>query len=84
MLTVGYEGNRSNSRGYRLAVVSFDEASEEKYQRISFLMHIKGWELEQVDMCGQCEVLDRDEYNEFVADWKEAKKCITNCMKHGF
>lgn len=84
MLAVRYEGSRSNKGGYRLAVVSFDEANEEKYQRISFLMHIKGWELEQIDFCGQCEVFDRDEYNEFVKDWKEAKNCIINCMKYGF
>ncbi len=69
MLKVEYVGGK-----YRQAFISFDEKDEKRFTRISFLMHIKGWEIEQCDMSGSCKVFDKDEYNQFMEDWKESKK----------
>lgn len=82
MLTVQYQG-RSELCKYRTATISFDEEDEVKFERIQFLMGIYGWNIDRVDWMGICEVYDRDEYKDFMKDWKDAKHCITLCMKFG-
>ena len=70
---------------YRLAEVMFNEDEMPKVERVIFLMRIKGWEIDLVtDGYAQCVVEDRDEFKAFMADWKESKRCISNCMKFGF
>lgn len=87
MLRINYIGKftAANGNSYRLAEICFDEVDERKAFRIIDLMRIKGWDIEHsIYGWAVCEVFDRDEYKDFAHDWREAKHCITQCMKYGF
>ena len=83
-MTVNYKGAEKNLR--RLAEISFDDEKETTlFERTAKLMEIKGYSIDLVaDGYAQCVVEDREDYKEFMAKWKEAKKCIKDCMKFGF
>ena len=86
-----YVGKRDWRWGYykdRAVELDYDyekDREEEKFFRVCALMKIKGWEIETgVEGWGLCRVEDRNEAQDFIRDWKEAKRCISNCMKFGF
>lgn len=86
-MTVSYKGliKAAKNLEYRLAEIEFDQKEFRKVERIANLMRIKGWEIQLVtEDYAQCEVEDRNEYRDFMRDWKESKKCITECIKFGF
>lgn len=71
-LNVQYVGGR-----WRQAYISFTEDREEEFQEIRQIMETDyGWQIDQCDMCGQCCVYDRDEYETFMENWKECKKAV--------
>lgn len=83
-MTVNYKGS-DKEYNYRVAEISFDENEEKKIERIAFAMSVKGWDINVVtDGYANCEVNDYEAYKMFMADWKECKRVITNCMKYGF
>lgn len=90
-MTITYTGNRQtkslrgNLSGIRLAEISYNENESTLMDRMAKLLEVKGWKVDTgVEGWASVEVLDRDEYNQFVEDYKEAKRCIKNCMKFGF
>ena len=55
------------------------------FERTIALLKVHGWKFtEGIDGWAFCELNDRDEYNEFLEDYKDCKKCIANCMRFGF
>lgn len=89
-MRLGYKGQFTVANGgkYRLATIDYDYENEKEavlFERTVRLMEIKGWTIDvSIAGCGDCIVEDHDEYKAFASDWREAKKCIRDCMKHGF
>lgn len=90
-MTVKYVGLRDKAWGdtpKRGAEIAYDEDNRKEvtlFERTANLMTIKGWNIDTgVASWAWCEVEDRNEYDKFMADWQEAKKCIANCMRFGF
>lgn len=88
-MTVGYKGRNSFGVENRFAEIFFnheDSKELELFNRLMFFMNrIKGWNIKyEVAGWAYCVIEDRDEYSMFVADYKEAKKMIKDCMKFGF
>lgn len=84
-MTINYKGMDADYR-YRTAEIYFNDDEKQLMIRLEdFLERIKGWKSSGIcgDMC-IFEVNDIDEYKEFVADYKEAKKMLKNCIKFGF
>lgn len=87
MMRIKYTGQFTVANGhtYRLAEMFFDEVDEPIALRVINLLRIKGWDIDSsIAGWASCEVANRDEYKEFVQDWKESKHCIIQCMKYGF
>lgn len=83
-MIVTYKGKDADYN-YRVAEIGFNDDETSVIERISKLMSIKGWNIEIVtDGYALCKVEDREEYTEFMKDWKAAKRCIMNCIKYGF
>lgn len=77
ILSVKYSGGR-----WRQAVISFEDDREDEFRQIAHIMEEKyGWEIEQCAECGLCEVSDRDEYSEFMGNWKECKKIVRETIR---
>jgi len=74
-MTVRYVGISENSNN-RLAVIGYDEKKEEtKVNKVIKKLSEMGWTLaygEEEEVC--YEVWDKEEYKDFVADYKKAKK----------
>lgn len=90
-MIINYTGSRQTKdlhnqlSGIRLAEISYNENEFVLMNRMAQLLEVKGWEIDSsVEGWAAVEVADRDEYNKFMADYKEAKRCIKNCMKFGF
>ena len=81
-MLVNYKG-ATEDFNYRLAEINFDDNEYKKLERIAFLMKIKGWEIE-IGVLGYatCKVENKKEYKEFMKNWKDSKRCITNSMKY--
>ena len=70
---------------YRIAEINFNENEEKKLERIAFIMNIKGWQIDIVtNGYALCEIDNFEEYKNFMKDWKECKRTITNCIRYGF
>ena len=83
-MVINYKGC-SEEFPYRLAEVSFKDDEYELVSRIEKLLRIRGWGFEIVtDGYATCKIDDQYEYREFVKEYKDAKRCIKNCMKYGF
>lgn len=76
-MTVSYKGTDANFN-YRLAEISFNEDIEQAlFNRLAKIMEIKGWEITPVaDGYASCKVEDREQYREFVEDYKAVKKSV--------
>lgn len=83
-MKVSYKGAEKNLR--RLAEICFDEEKESVlFERTAKLMEIKGYTIDLVtDGYAQCVVEDKQDYIQFMEKWKNAKKCIKDCIKFGF
>ena len=83
-MRVNYKGIDSEYN-YRMAEISYTEKEENLMKRIEKVMNIHGWNLNIItDGYASCEVNDRDEYNEFVSDYKDVKKSVKLWEKFGF
>jgi hypothetical protein len=67
-----------NDYNYRVAEISYSDEDEKTVNllcEISDLMSERGW---KIDIVGSgyacCEVDDRDDFNNFMEDWKDCKK----------
>lgn len=76
---VVYYGYNQNNRT-RVALVSLSE--KDSYSYIAEMidqMKIKGWNIiRDTQYRMVCEVLDKEDYNDFMNDWKECKNEISN------
>jgi hypothetical protein len=73
-MTVRYVGRSENSNN-RLAIIGYEPKEEEMANKVLDKMVEYGWKLsygEEEELC--FEVYDREEYREFVSDYKKAKK----------
>ena len=87
-MTINYKG-ATKDYDYRIAEISYndeDKKEKELIDRLVFFMNrIKGWDLTNVTAgWAVCEVENKKEYELFKADYKKAKKMISNCIKFGF
>ena len=85
-MTVTYKGMTSDYP-YRVAEINFDEETETTLvNRVVFFMEkVKGYKVD-IATSGYvvCEVEDKQEFNTFAREWREAVKMIKNCIKFGF
>lgn len=73
-MRVSYKGMDKNYP-YRVAEISFNENERTKIDKVVDLLEKEGWIIDTVtDGYYLCEVEDRSEYDDFVLDWKKAKK----------
>ena len=80
-MRVTYKGYDSEYN-YRVAKINYDDENEKNIDllcNIADLMANRGWNIDIVG-CGYacCEVDDRDDFNNFMCDWKECKKIARN------
>lgn len=84
-MTIQYMGKNYTMKGRDeglgnespMAYISYDEYSEKECQladKTFSILREKGWELCEEEGCCSINVWDRDEYKDFVEDYKEAKK----------
>lgn len=83
-MIVNYKGMDKNFN-YRIAEINYDDEKEQRLMdRIEQVMRIKGYEIDQVtNGYAQCEVDSKDEYKDFVRDYKEVKKAVKLWEKFG-
>lgn len=75
-MTVNYKGI-SEDFNYRIAEINFKEEELAKVEYIAKVMNIKGYDIEVVtDGYAICEVDGKEEYKEFMKEWKEVKKSV--------
>lgn len=87
-MTAIYVGTRKTAKlkkPCRMAEIAYSDNETTFAQRVFDLLEIKGWEVDAgVENWAAVQVEDRDEFNVFMKDFKEAKTCIRNCVKFGF
>lgn len=73
-MKIRYSGNRDGVTRSRMAVISFGSHEELRVANmITFLKNI-GWKgFDWFDDCIVIDMKDRDQYNEFLIDYKDAK-----------
>ena len=83
-MTVSYKG-MDKDFSYRLAEINFDEETEQRLMdRIERVMEIQGYEIIHVASgYAQCQVESRDEYKDFVQEYKKTKKAVKLWEKFG-
>ena len=69
MLRVKYVGGK-----HRCAFVTFTEETEKKFEQIRKTLEKLGWRVDVCDYAGIIPVYDRENYEEFMEDWKYAKE----------
>ena len=82
-MTIKYVGTRDNNRvgGYcrnkRFAEFSYRDEEQERFFKIADCLEMQGYEIDTgVANWAIIEVADREEYNEVVERFKEAKRAI--------
>ena len=78
-MRIEYSGNRSKwwKKGTRHAEIFYEEHEEEKADRVIEKLRGMGWQIDNsVAGWAGCEVIDKDEFEEFKEDWKEAKSLV--------
>ena len=87
-MTARYVGTRDAHWGKetsRAVELGCTEDEQTAFDRVCNLMRVKGWVIDNgVECWGLCFVEDRREADEFIREWKAAKRCIANCIKFGF
>lgn len=82
-MTIRYVGTRDNNRvgGYcrnkRFAEFSYRDEEEERFSKVADYLKMQGYDIDTgVANWAVIEVADREEYNEVVEHFKEAKRGI--------
>lgn len=66
---------RSENRDYREAYISYAAEKEQaKFDKLYVILSNKGWTIECEDECATVQVHNKEEYLEFLHDYKEAKR----------
>lgn len=74
-MTINYVGTRQFDD--RLAEFSYTDAEETRFLKIIEYMKKQGWDIDTgVENWAAIKVLDKNEYDCVLADWKKAKKLI--------
>lgn len=58
----------------REAYITYSSNEEEKFNKIYDILLNKGWNLECEEECASIVVCDKEEYNMFYSDYKQAKR----------
>ena len=90
-MRISYVGARDSAwtrkNVHRLAVIDCDPDNEKETRRLDrvvSVLGVKGWNVAVVvEGVAHCEVFDRDEFNDFAADFKEVKKSVALWEKYG-
>ena len=67
---------KSDGHDNREAYITYRENESEKFNKIYEILLDKGWKLECEEECASVPVYDKEEYNMFYSDHKQAKKVI--------
>ena len=83
-MVVNYYGYTQENKT-RVAFISLTEKDPESYiNEMINQMDIKGWNLiRDTQDSIICEVLDREDYNDFMTDWKQCKKDLAPAKRRG-
>lgn len=87
-MTINYKGINKEF-DYRVAEINYDEENKKEatvMNRLAFwLERVKGYSVD-IAVAGYAvvEVENREEYEQFKADYLVGKKMIKDCMKYGF
>lgn len=83
-MRVSYKGTDTELK-CRLAEIGYNDDEETIVRRIAEVMEIRGYSIDMVaDGYAQCVVDDRNDYNEFMKEWKACKKSVKLWTKFGF
>ena len=72
-MRVNYKGMDKDYK-YRIAEINFEESESEKVKFMVAAMAERGYRIDIIDTWAACEVEDKDEYRDFMKDWKKVKK----------
>lgn len=67
---------KSKEHDYREAYITYSGHEEKKFGELYDLLLKKGWKLECEEECATVNVQNKDEYEIFYSDYKEAKEMI--------
>ena len=83
-MVVNYYGYTEENKT-RVAFISISEKDSENYiNEMINQMDIKGWNLiRDTQDSIICEVLDKEDYNDFMKDWKQCKKDLAAAKRRG-
>ena len=83
-MVVNYYGYTENNKT-RIAFVSITEKDSESYiNEMINQMDMKGWNLIRDTQDSMiCEVLDKEDYKDFMEDWKQCKKDLQPPKRRG-
>ena len=83
-MVVNYYGYTQDNK-IRVAFVSITEKDSDSYvNEMIEQMDMKGWNIERDTQDSMiCEVLDKEDYNDFMTDWKQCKKDLAPAKRRG-
>ena len=83
-MVVNYYGYTENNKT-RIAFISLTEKDPENYiNEMMNQMDMKGWNIIRDTQDSMiCEVLDKEDYKDFMTDWKQCKKDLAAAKRRG-
>lgn len=69
---------KTEGHNCREAYITYSSNEEEKFNKIYDILCDKGWKLECEEECAGVTVCNKDEYDMFYSDYKQAKGAIKN------
>ena len=85
-MRVNYSG-MSKDNITRVAFIALDKDNKEEinmFKEMINQMDMKGWNIQyDFEDCAICQVLDFDEYKDFMKDWKQCKKDLLAPKRRG-
>lgn len=64
---------KSRRHNYREAYITYDSKEEEKFNKMYDFLTDRGWKIECEEECANVVVDDKEQYDRFYSDYKQAK-----------
>lgn len=69
---------KTEEHDYREAYITYNSNEEGKFNKMYDILCDKGWKLECEEECAGVAVCNKEEYDMFYSDYKQAKGAIKN------
>ncbi len=75
---------KNEEHDYREAYITYNSNEEEKFNKMYDILCDKGWKLECEEECAGVAVCNKEEYDMFYSDYKQAKGAIKKMPELNF